>query len=662
MMMTLSLFRKYRPETFAQFVGQKHVADTLLKAIAGNHTADAYLFTGPRGTGKTSTARLFAKAMLCEHPLNGEPDDQCEQCIEISAGIHPDVYELDAASRTGVENVREEIISRVAFAPIRGRYKIYIIDEVHMLSTAAFNALLKTLEEPPAHVRFILCTTDPVKVPQTIQSRCQRFDFHRFSESEIVDNLVRICVAEGFEYDQRALVLIAAHALGGMRDALVALEQISVYGSGNITIEATESMLGQVRPEQLLTLTGHIARGDLAMCLTWVADLVQDGTDIAQFVRELTRYLRDIYVSAVLNDAQHDASYSQERSDLTEGLSETMHLFESIDRLVYVLGITADLNQQLKGTVDDRLTFEMALIRMTRPETVLTLESLAARIAVLETGVWQGGTQETGVWPNNDAMLPADIDTEDKESADDPQTANSALTDEVTSLDGMALVDEVAALEELVLEESALEKPAPSARRELSNNGDAQRLWADVIKTMQRDRQNRLLGLVTQVRASIDPNGSGLLVEFPDSAAYGYQSVQNNEAKQAFIRYINQVYGQPLDLNFKLGFTPYGDADASASKTPAVAASEPLVSTPEQAESAAVASEPSQNPDTPMTAEELLRATFGDRIEFQRIPSQAADDLVVDNSAFDDLTIPLLGDDDFDDFFTSENSLMDEDR
>ncbi|PWL78117.1 MAG: DNA polymerase III subunit gamma/tau [Coriobacteriia bacterium] len=379
--MALSLYRKYRPEVFADVVGQEHVEKTLINAISEGAVAHAYLFCGPRGTGKTTSARLLAKALLCESAQNGQPDGTCPQCLEIAQGTHPDVFELDAASRTGVDNVREEIIGRVGFAPTRGRFKVYIIDEVHMLSTAAFNALLKTLEEPPEHVVFVLCTTDPHKVPETIQSRCQRFDFRRFSVEEIVGYLERISKGEGFEYEPEALEFIAAKSAGGMRDATTALEQVGVYTEGKITLDEATRMFGQIDIAALFEITGYIARRDTPSCFVWVNDLVGRGVDLSQFARDLAAHLRNLYVTAITGGengivACTAAQLERYRQQATE--------FGGVDRLARALDICGALVAELRNSSDARLSVEIAMTRLTRPDSELTLEALAERIEALE--------------------------------------------------------------------------------------------------------------------------------------------------------------------------------------------------------------------------------------------------------------------------------------
>lgn len=379
--MALSLYRKYRPEVFADVVGQEHVEKTLINAISEGAVAHAYLFCGPRGTGKTTSARLLAKALLCESAQNGQPDGTCPQCLEIAQGTHPDVFELDAASRTGVDNVREEIIGRVGFAPTRGRFKVYIIDEVHMLSTAAFNALLKTLEEPPEHVVFVLCTTDPHKVPETIQSRCQRFDFRRFSVEEIVGYLERISKGEGFEYEPEALEFIAAKSAGGMRDATTALEQVGVYTEGKITLDEATRMFGQIDIAALFEIAGYIARRDTPSCFVWINDLVGRGVDLAQFARDLASHLRNLYVTAITGGengivACTAAQLERYRQQAVE--------FGGVDRLARALDICGALVAELRNSADARLSVEIAMTRLTRPDSELTLEALAERIEALE--------------------------------------------------------------------------------------------------------------------------------------------------------------------------------------------------------------------------------------------------------------------------------------
>ena len=376
-----SLYTKYRPQTFEQVVGQKHVVETLKRAVVEGRTSHAYLFCGPRGTGKTTMARLLAKALMCEKGPGQLPDGTCEQCRLIAAGEHPDVAELDAASRTGVDNVREEILSRVNYAPTLGRCKVYIIDEVHMLTPAAFNALLKTLEEPPEHVVFIMCTTDPQKILATILSRVQRFDFHSIGNDEMQAHLAYVCGEEGFTYDDAALELVVRHARGGMRDALTSLEQLSVFGNGNISVEAAQDFLGEVSGSVLGAVVNALAKRDVPALFGEVEKLMSSGRDLLQFTKELAARMRDVYVVAAVPCATDVVSA---RGADFETLRSEAAAFGSVDRLSRILTVLGDASSEMRTATNQRLVLEIAFTRIARPEADLTLDALADRVAYLE--------------------------------------------------------------------------------------------------------------------------------------------------------------------------------------------------------------------------------------------------------------------------------------
>lgn len=398
-----SLYTKYRPAVFQDVVGQTHVVSTLQNAVLEHKIGHAYLFCGPRGTGKTTMARLFAKALLCTSPQNGLPCGVCETCKNIAQGIHPDVFELDAASRTGVDNVREEIIDRVNYAPLKGAYKIYIIDEVHMLTASAFNALLKTLEEPPSHVVFILCTTEPHKILATILSRVMRFDFHRIKGDEMFAHLQKVCTLEHFSADDEALKLIVEHAQGGMRDALSSLEQISVFGKGVISKRLVEDMLGATSQTNLTALVQSLALRDTKRLFEEIASLCEQGKSIVQAACELAEYTRDVYLAKTLMESRlalDDYAELFTCGVATSQLEADAQAFKNVRHIAYVLNVVVDMISHIKTAANPRLTFELYSCRMIHPVVTNSSPALIKRLEAVETQLAQltsGSPQQSGL-------------------------------------------------------------------------------------------------------------------------------------------------------------------------------------------------------------------------------------------------------------------------
>lgn len=534
--MALSLYRKYRPQTFDDVVGQEHIEQTLKNAVETNSVSSAYLFCGPRGTGKTTTARILAKALLCEKAPTKNPDGTCTRCIEISEGVHPDVYELDAASRTGVENVREEIIGRVQFAPTRGTFKIYIIDEVHMLSTAAFNALLKTLEEPPSHVVFVLCTTDPHKVPPTILSRCQRFDFHRLSEKQITQRLQEICDLEGFTAEPAALDLIALRSQGGMRDAINALEQVAVFGGSKVSFIAAENMLGEVSDNQLFNIAALMADRDIVGCFEWVAAFSQSGTDIAQFVRDLTLHIRNLYVASIVDGNDALPEILDTDGDKVELYRNQVRDFGSSDRLAHILMVLGDLTTELRSAANARLSMEIALTRIVRPQSDLTLEGLAVRLEALEKGVavppqtslqQPARSGERAASPQAEPGVPA---KNDALARNDASTGSSALEVSITASD------------------SAVDEPESN----LEDASNVQQLWVRLEREVKA-RRRVIATILGGSRAHIDPITGGLLIELPTTASFAKTTLERSENQEFLRDMVKQVFGKPLSISYTLG-------------------------------------------------------------------------------------------------------------
>ncbi|MEE3420440.1 MAG: DNA polymerase III subunit gamma/tau [Lachnospiraceae bacterium] len=379
----VALYRKARPKTFDEVKGQDHVVTTLRNQIKTGRLMHAYLFCGTRGTGKTSVAKLLARAVNCEHPENGSPCNECDTCRDILNGNSMNVIEIDAASNNGVDNIRE-IIDEVRYRPTKGKYKVYIIDEVHMLSSGAFNALLKTLEEPPSYVIFILATTEVAKIPVTILSRCQRFDFRRISVDTIADHMKELMEAEGVRAEDKALRFIARAADGSMRDALSLLDECTAFYMGQeLTYERALAALGQVDTSVYETITKSAVRGDAGRVIRSFEKRISDGMEVSAFVSDYIWFLRNLLIAGTSSEEEAAESIDISR----EQLQSLMELARSVppETCMRYIRILSDLQRDMRASTSRRVLTEVALIRMCRPQTGTKSEDLLDRIHQIET-------------------------------------------------------------------------------------------------------------------------------------------------------------------------------------------------------------------------------------------------------------------------------------
>ena len=606
-----SLYRKYRPLTFDSVVGQQHIVSTLEHAITEGRLSHAYLFCGPRGTGKTTMARILAKALLCRNAEAARaegasgcmPDGTCEECELIAEGNHPDVYELDAASRTGVDNVREEIINSVNFAPVRGKYKIYIIDEVHMLTTAAFNALLKTLEEPPAHVIFVLCTTDPQKILETILSRCQRFDFHRIGNEDIEHRLAYVCEQEGFDYDDEALAIVARHAKGGMRDALSTLEQLSVFGNGSVHADDARSLLGEVSDQILGEFSRAIADRDVAELYGLIRAQVEEGNDLLELTRDLVAHVRDVYVACV---AGARAELFEGGSEQAETLAAEAAAFgeHPADRLARVLTVLDDAALEMRGASDVRLVLEIACTRLARPEADLTIEALAERVARLEAMVANAAVPASvaaaGAAPAASVPAAAQQPTLISGARAAAPAASAAPAGTSARQGGMpwdrgaaapatqpapASTPKPAASPAPAPAAVPAPKPQPNTAAQVAaagaaetpaveDAGELQRKWAEVVERVKA-RQASYAGLLLNARATAD-DGSKLTVSFPAGSTFAIKMLGRADTQSVVLPTVCAVFGRrTVDYVLDGGGTPAPQHEEHSPSARAAASADP---------------------------------------------------------------------------------------
>ncbi len=403
-----ALYRRWRPNTFEDVVGQEHISKTLKNQIKSSGIAHAYLFCGTRGTGKTSTAKIFSKAINCLNPINYNPCNQCEVCVGIQNESIMDVIEIDAASNNGVDNIRE-LRENVKYPPTRGKYKVYIIDEVHMLSTGAFNALLKTLEEPPEYVIFILATTESHKIPATILSRCQRFDFKRVSEINIVKRLEYICNESNYSVETKALQLIARNSDGALRDALSILDQCIAFSNEKITYDDVVNILGTVTDEVLFQLTDYIVERNSKKAMDLIENLVKSGKDIHQFINDFIGHYRNLLMAKVTTGQEGIINLSSESIERLFEQSNKM----KVNHIMRAIHALSETEVEAKWSTQPRVLLEITIIKLIQPIYDTSVEGLVERISMLEKAIESGSIKiREEVKPKEEIKIKEEINKE----------------------------------------------------------------------------------------------------------------------------------------------------------------------------------------------------------------------------------------------------------
>jgi len=512
-----ALYREWRPKNFEDVVGQEHITTTLKNQIQNDRIAHAYLFCGTRGTGKTSTAKVMAKALNCLNPVNGEPCNECEMCKKINDGLAIDVTELDAASNNGVDKIRD-IIDDAKYPPQEARFKVYIMDEVHMLSMGAVNAFLKTLEEPPANVIFILATTDPQKLPITILSRCQRFDFKRISKSDISDRLRKIVGAQGVLADEKSLELISRVSDGAMRDALSILDQAIAMGDGSVNYDSVVGMLGLVTNEYLFNITSAIIERNIQKAMNIIEEVVYAGKDINLFIKDLTGHFRNLLMAKVTNNPEEVLDMSMENINLIKEQGSRIR----VEEIMRDIRILQEAEGNAKISKQARLYLELATIKMCKIEYDTSSEVILARINRLEEVIKSGKIQV----------------------AQAQQCSNQ--DDEVSNVQKRVATQDVINKEQAVTETPVIEVNTNAT----TSIGDIQRAWHDILEALKARRAMVIYASLMTGRPVACNNGI-VLIKYEEEYAFNKIRLE----KPDNIKVINEVVSEVMRERLKVRFT-----------------------------------------------------------------------------------------------------------
>jgi DNA polymerase III subunit gamma/tau len=506
-----ALYRKYRPQNFDEVVGQEPVVRTLRNAISSGQVRQAYLFAGPRGTGKTSLARILAKALNCAQGPTPDPDGTCHACVAIAGGTSLDVIEMDAASQRGIDDIRE-IRERVVLQPVEGRYKVYILDEAHQLTDAAFNALLKLIEEPPPHLVFVFCTTDLSKMLPTVRSRCQTFVFSRPRLPELVRLLRRVAAGEGIETPEAALALVARSARGSYRDAVSTLDQLAAATERNVTVQSFLQLLGAVEEEALFRLCDLVVDRDTAGALTFVEELVEQGQDLGRLVTDLLEHLRHVLLVQHMGEVPESLPVTEETRERLHAQANQIGE-PTVLRLCDLLAVAVD---DMRQGGDPRLPLELALVKVTRPAADLERESVAYRLEQLESRAGQAPVSDTGTRP---------------------------------------------------AETGPSEPPPPTAEPPSLELEQLQDAWQRAILPAVEQKSIPTASMLREAHPA-DLAGDTLTVEFPRSASFHRQLAEEPRNATLLADALYEVTGRKLSLAFAVGQNG-GDAGPEPEEAPA---------------------------------------------------------------------------------------------